>query len=290
MDKGINTIEPTATETVSMGELVAYGGFGEVRCCTLDGIPGVSKTLHDRSSVEQQKFNEECRIVKMLHHDNVVSCRKVNLAANGNAMELIMEHGGDTVLTHLERKTFPLDRYEDVCLQLINGIAYLHSMKVYHRDLKLENLVMNADGTVKIIDFGLAVQLKDNDEKLYSCCGTKGYLAPEVLDRSHYYGDDVDAWSTGVCCFTMFFSFFPFRLAHSDDFRYTEVRDFQSKHDTCHGTVRCIVNLYEKYRNAPLPSPRMLRTIDGLLGVIPHQRLKVLSVAAVLQSSNGEDA
>ena len=65
--------------------------------------------------------------------------------------------------------------------QIIDAVRYMHENLVIHRDLKLNNVFLSADMQVKIGDFGLAVPLKAEQERRYSCLGTPGYMAPEVI-------------------------------------------------------------------------------------------------------------
>ena len=71
--------------------------------------------------------------------------------------------------------------------QIAEGLAYMQSLGVMHRDLKLSNILIGNDmQTLKIIDFGLAVQLKDAAEERQTLCGTPNYIAPEVIANKPY--------------------------------------------------------------------------------------------------------
>jgi serine/threonine protein kinase len=84
-----------------------------------------------------------------------------------------------------------------VCWGLINGVAYLHTYRIAHRDIKPENLVVDGDFCLKIIDFDVAMQVKGEDEVVEGQCGTKGWMAPEMEEKSMYSPIKADRWSTG---------------------------------------------------------------------------------------------
>jgi len=87
-----------------------------------------------------------------------------------------------------------------VCLGLINGLAYLHGLRIAHRDIKPDNLLIDRDQDLclKIADFDIAMQVRDEDEEVDDQCGTKDWMAPEVENKSSMYSPmKADRWSCG---------------------------------------------------------------------------------------------
>jgi serine/threonine protein kinase len=86
----------------------------------------------------------------------------------------------------------------------------MHQKNVTHRDIKLENLLLE-DNTknIKIIDFGFSIVSKD--KKLTSFCGTPSYMSPEIISKKDYYGPPVDIWTLGILLYVLMCGHFPFR-------------------------------------------------------------------------------
>jgi len=85
-----------------------------------------------------------------------------------------------------------------VCWGLIKGLAYLHGLRIAHRDIKPDNLLVDRDFCLKIADFDIAMQVKDEDEEVDDQCGTKDWMAPEVENKSSMYSPiKADRWSCG---------------------------------------------------------------------------------------------
>lgn len=96
--------------------------------------------------------------------------------------------------------------------QLIDGVSYCHNKGVYHRDLKLENVLVDAKGNIKITDFGLSAlpQHFRDDGLLHTTCGSPNYVAPEILANRGYDGATSDTWSSGVILYVILTGYLPF--------------------------------------------------------------------------------
>jgi serine/threonine protein kinase len=102
--------------------------------------------------------------------------------------------------------------------QMIEVLGYMQSKGVVHRDLKLENILVDNDVNLKVADFGFATYKKIT--KLNSYRGTMTYMAPEIKEGKTYDGKQIDMFSTGVILFIMVQGIFPFKEAKKDEFFY----------------------------------------------------------------------
>lgn len=109
--------------------------------------------------------------------------------------------------------------------QLVDGIDYLHSNLVIHRDLKLGNLFLTSDMEIKIGDFGLATRLDNLYDRKRTMCGTPNYIAPEILNgqRGDGHSFEVDIWSMGVVMYTLLVGRPPFETEDVKD-TYKRIR------------------------------------------------------------------
>ena len=95
------------------------------------------------------------------------------------------------------------DQIATICRQCLEGLAYIHSEGVIHRDIKSDSILLCSDGTVKISDFGFCAQISPDCPKRKSLVGTPYWMSPEVISRLPY-GTEVDIWSFGRSLILLF--------------------------------------------------------------------------------------
>ena len=95
-------------------------------------------------------------------------------------------------------------------------LAYLHSKNVSHRDIKLENIIIDKKGLIKLIDFGFCC-CTSPETKLKVFCGTPSYMCPEIVMKRDYYGPPTDIWATGILLYALLCGQFPFKGTSDKD-------------------------------------------------------------------------
>lgn len=138
--------------------------------------------------------------------------RTLSAAAKTPSLTLICRTGGelfDHILAHRYLKEKDASK---LFAQLISGVHYLHRKKIVHRDLKLENLLLDKHRNVIITDFGFANRFEHRqDDLMATSCGSPCYAAPElVVSDGLYVGSAVDIWSCGVILYAMLSGYLPF--------------------------------------------------------------------------------
>lgn len=111
--------------------------------------------------------------------------------------------------------------------QIISAMEYIHSMRITHRDVKPENILLDNNKTIKIADFGLSNSYK-TDELLSTPCGSPFYASPEMVTGKSYSGMKTDIWSSGITLFAMLCGYLPFEDENNDDlFRKIKKGEYQ---------------------------------------------------------------
>lgn len=129
--------------------------------------------------------------------------------------------GGD-LLNYVRKRRKLSEKYAKfVFKQIMQGIAYLHANKVSHRDIKLDNILLDGHGNIKIGDFGVSRKIEEN-EILFEQCGTPAYIAPEIVKDMGYKGFPVDIWSAGICLYAMLYGNVPFKANQIGDLNTIE--------------------------------------------------------------------
>lgn len=172
-------------------------------------------------------MNEVCALKKIQNYKHVVCLYDVIKSSEEDAkhMAMVMEYAMYGDLFEIVLNTGSLDEYLGCYYfkQVLNGLKHVHEVGVIHRDLKLENFLIDEDCNVKICDFGLAST--NGTDLLEESCGTLTYMAPEVLAGIKYVGTCADVWSLGVALFVMISGFPPFHQANREDWWYRCVQE-----------------------------------------------------------------
>lgn len=167
----------------------------------------IDKTQLNPNSL--QKLFREVRIMKFLDHPNIVKLYEV--IETDKTLYLVMEYasGGevfDYLVAHGRMKE---KEARAKFRQIVSAVQYCHQKHVIHRDLKAENLLLDADMNIKIADFGFSNEFTPGN-KLDTFCGSPPYAAPELFQGKKYDGPEVDVWSLGVILYTLVSGSLPF--------------------------------------------------------------------------------
>ncbi|KAL2322277.1 hypothetical protein Fmac_026656 [Flemingia macrophylla] len=215
-----------------VGRTLGEGTFSKVKFArnSQTGEPVALKILDKEKVLKYmmaEQIQREIATMKLIKHPNVVQLYEINLdsdTADESSYQSVMGSktkiyiilefvtGGELFEKILNNGRMHEKEGRRYFQQLINAVDYCHSRGVYHRDLKLENLLLDASGNLKISDFGLSAlsqQVRD-DGLLHTTCGTPNYVAPEVLNDGGYDGAAADLWSCGVILFALLAGYLPF--------------------------------------------------------------------------------
>ncbi|CAI0413106.1 unnamed protein product [Linum tenue] len=185
---------------------------------------GVARLVKDRKTKEllAVKYIERGKTIdehvqreiinhRSLRHPNIVRFKEVWLTPTHLAIVMEYAAGGELFAKICSAGRFSEDEARFFFQQLISGVSYCHSMEICHRDLKLENTLLDGSPSprLKICDFGYSKSgLLHSQPK--STVGTPAYIAPEVLSRKEYDGKIADVWSCGVTLYVMLVGGYPF--------------------------------------------------------------------------------
>ncbi|CAK5261918.1 unnamed protein product [Mycena citricolor] len=199
-----------------MLQTLGEGEFGKVKLgihCKYGEEAAVKlirrESVHNESKMA--KIAREIEILDSLRHPNIV--RLYDVFETDKFFGIILEYaaGGelfDHILAHRHLKERDAAR---LFAQLVSGVWYMHQKNIVHRDLKLENLLLDRNRNLVITDFGFANQFQRKDLLMETMCGSPCYAAPElVMQEGSYVGTAADVWSCGVILYAMLSGYLPF--------------------------------------------------------------------------------
>ncbi|XP_031750455.1 serine/threonine-protein kinase dst1-like [Xenopus tropicalis] len=167
--------------------------------------------IQKRYTEEIKELEEVYLMQKVSGHKNTVEYygSMINVTPESSQLWCIMEYCCGGSLYDLQKMYRSLPEYaiQYISREVLEGLNYLHEKWIVHRDIKCMNITLTYPAKVKIIDFGLAVQLRSPDDITSGTCGTTCWMAPEVIACKYYrnctYGLKCDIWSFGITAIEM---------------------------------------------------------------------------------------
>jgi len=194
-------------------EKIGSGGMGNVYKAinpTLSRQAAV-KILHQEAFAE--RFRNEAYIQSSINHPNIA--RLYEYAEVDNRLCIVMEYvDGETLSSLLHRKgKLTNEETENILRQIVPALAYLHKKEIIHRDIKPQNFKISADGTVKMLDFGIAKhKYSPKLTQMGFVVGTMEYIAPEQFDQKEELKSDV--WCLCVMTYELLTGYMPFEATN----------------------------------------------------------------------------
>jgi 5'-AMP-activated protein kinase catalytic alpha subunit len=199
----------------SLGTELGSGAFGKVvlgkhiLTNELVAIKILDKIILNNTPDDYQSVKQEINILKSMKHKHIVQLYDV--LQTSRHIFIIMEYceGKDLLDYILTKSKLSEEESLKYFQQLINALFYLHSQNIAHRDIKIDNMLLDGNRDLKLVDFGLSTKYPD-DNLLNQPCGTVVYAAPEILQGKEYHGMLADVWSSGIVLYGMLSGYLPF--------------------------------------------------------------------------------
>jgi len=226
VDSWINAIKKATNykdffDYYSVGDYLGKGQFGLVKIgINLKTKAKVALKILTKSEISTiEGLKTEIDILRVSKHCNVVQF--LDYFENSNYIFIVMEYiKGGTLDEYMKRVQWKISEniVKKMVKQITNGLYYLNQFGIIHRDLKLNNIMLNSSDDeevqIKIMDFGLS-KILGPSEKAKESCGTLSYIAPEIILRKPY-NSQVDIWSLGVLIYFILSKELPFDLPNNN--------------------------------------------------------------------------
>jgi len=203
-------------ESFELLKVLGRGAFGKVVLCREKSTRSMyAMKILKKSAVFQKNEVEhtltENRVLQTIRHPFIVGL-KYSFTTDDRLCFVTEYVSGGELFVHLKNeknKRFSECKTRFYAAEIVLALGYLHQRGIIYRDLKLENLLLDKNGHIKMVDFGLSKDEIFGNKMTNTFCGTPSYLPPEVI-RKMLYGRQVDWWGLGVVMFELLTGFLPF--------------------------------------------------------------------------------
>ncbi|XP_011297560.1 serine/threonine-protein kinase SIK3 isoform X4 [Fopius arisanus] len=196
-----------------LDKTIGKGNFAVVKMAThVVTKSKVAIKIIDKTKLSEEnlaKIFREVHIMKRLRHPHII--RLYQVMETEKMIYLVTEYApGGEIFDHLVRNgRMSESEARRIFKQIVQAVHYLHQNRVVHRDLKAENLLLDADNNIKLADFGFSNEYTPG-VPLSTWCGSPPYAAPEIFEGKHYDGPRTDVWSLGVVLYVLVCGALPF--------------------------------------------------------------------------------
>jgi len=175
----------------------------------------IEKSIMKNASI-RAKILQEVYILQNVKHANII--RLLEVFEENEQLFIVMEYASNgDLLKHLKNKGRMNEKNAKIIFkQIVYGLGNIHSKNILHRDIKLDNILLDSENNVKICDFGVSKILTKNT-RIYEKCGTPAYIAPEVISGEGYENYYIDHWSLGIVLYAMLCITVPFKAENMND-------------------------------------------------------------------------
>lgn len=213
----------TTHEFYKFIKIIGEGSMGKVYLAdlVLNGQLVAIKQIPRTKLLERElreRFLQEIAILRELKHQNVIKVLETYETKVDIFLVTEYASNGDLLAIMKRKGRFPELDWWKILKQLAFCLIYLKSKKVLHRDIKLENVLLDQNGSVKLCDFGVA-HVYRNEESIKEVIGTPAYCAPEVIAGSDYQGFASDVWSLGVMSYIALTGKIPFKAESVEEIK-----------------------------------------------------------------------
>ena len=196
------------------GRQIGHGAFGQVNIALhiasgrLVAIKIFAKK-NLKNTRAKQKIKNEIEMLSHFHHPFINQI--LDNFETDTHIFIVMEYVCGDLLGFIRKRGKLSEAVSKLIFkQLIEGLKYIHKKKVIHRDIKLDNILIDLTNTIKICDFGVS-RYYSKDELMFEHCGTPAYISPEIFENNGYKGTGCDIWSAGVTLYYMLGGVQPFK-------------------------------------------------------------------------------